>query len=287
MYQTTLFHDQGIRIFPPRSIWKLRQKGIHLGTSGYSYDDWVGPFYRFGTKKPQMLEYYQHFFPAVELNYTYYTMPRPSTLFQIRNKAPHMQFNVKAHQSITHDRKATRYDWQSFADALLVFSDTDQLGCVLFQFPFSFKCTQDNFDYVDEVCEYFAPLNVALEFRHTSWHHETTYEFVRKRHASLCSIDAPQLPGLMHNALYSSQRIAYYRLHGRNAKTWFTGDNSTRYDYTYTENEIHEIARNIISLAELSTTVYVFANNHPRAQAIETVVALAEACDRVPALATL
>lgn len=285
MYQTSLFPEQDTRFRPRRNLWKLRNRGIFLGTSGYSYDDWVGPFYQRGTRRPQMLEYYQQFFPAVELNYTYYTMPRPSTLFQIRNKAPHLQFAVKAHRSMTHERRATREDWQLFADALCVLADTDQLASLLFQFPSSFHCTNENFDYVDELCEYFNQLKVTLEFRHASWLQETTYNFAARRRATIASVDAPALPGLTHSTVRSAPRLSYYRLHGRNAQNWFSGDTITRYDYTYTPDEIRVLARRILDLATTSEQVYVFANNHPRAQAVDTVLALADALDHAPALA--
>ncbi|MCZ7555822.1 MAG: DUF72 domain-containing protein [Bacteroidia bacterium] len=284
MYQETLFTELETRMLPPRSIWKLRQRGIYLGTSGYSYDDWVGPFYRHDVKKPRMLEYYQHFFPVSELNYTYYTMPRPSTLFQIRNKAPNMRFSVKAHQSLTHERRSVQQSWQEFADAMMVLSDTDQLSCLLFQFPYSFRCTQDNMSYLDEIVEYFNTFHVVLELRHSSWYNEMTYAYARKRGITLCSVDAPKLPGLTSDALVAGRDFSYYRLHGRNAQNWFDGDNVTRYDYRYTPDEILQIVNNILTLLEASGSVYVFANNHPRAQAIETVSTIAQALDIHPSL---
>ncbi len=287
MYQESLFTEEHARIVPPRSIWKLRQRGVFLGTSGYSYDDWVGPFYRPGTRKPQMLEYYQHFFPATELNYTYYTMPRASTLFQIRNKAPHMQFSVKAHQSMTHERRVLQQSWQDFADAMLVLADTGQLACLLFQFPYSFKCTSDNFSYLDELIEYFNSFQVVLEFRHLSWHTDATYAYCRKRNTTMCSVDAPRLPGLTSSVTYPGKDLAYYRLHGRNAQHWFDGDTITRYDYRYSDIELTEIINNIIALVEASQHVLLFANNHPRAQAVETICKIAEALDASPALAAL
>ena len=287
MYQPSLFYEEEKRLIPPRCVWKLAKKNIFLGTSGYSYDDWVGAFYQPGTKKNQMLEYYQYFFPAVELNYTYYSMPRPSTLFQIRNKAPYMKFSVKAHQSMTHDRRAIRQDWKDFSDAMMVLSDTGQLAAVLFQFPYSFKCIQENFRYLDEICEYFDAMQLVFEFRHASWHHETTYEYARRRNVTVCSVDAPKLPGLAGSVVFASRTLAYYRLHGRNTQNWFEGDNTTRYDYTYTDEEIHEIVHHILTLASHADTVYLFGNNHPRGQAIETVIHLAQALDHAPALAAL
>jgi uncharacterized protein YecE (DUF72 family) len=287
MYQESLFTEAETRIIPPRSIWKLRQRGVYLGTSGYSYDDWIGPFYQPGIRKPQMLEYYQHFFPASELNYTYYTMPRASTLFQIRNKAPHMQFSVKAHQSMTHERRILHQNWQDFADAMMVLADAEQLACLLFQFPYSFKCTSDNAAYLDELIEYFNTFNVVLEFRHVSWHNEITYAHYGKRRTVLCSVDAPRLPGLTSGVIYPGRDLAYYRLHGRNAQNWFDGDNVTRYDYRYNDRELQEIVDNIIALIKASQHVFLFANNHPRAQAVETVSKIATMLDASPALAAL
>jgi uncharacterized protein YecE (DUF72 family) len=284
MHQETLFSKLETRILPPRSIWKLSRKGIFLGTSGYSYDDWIGPFYRHDIRKPGMLEYYQHFFPVVELNYTYYSMPRPSTLFQMRNKAPNMKFSVKAHQSMTHERRMILQTWREFADAMTVLSDTDQLSCLLFQFPYSFKCTHDNFLYLDEIVDYFNLFHLVLEFRHVSWCNTATYDYAKKRRLALCSVDAPRLPGLTSNAVHAGGDIAYYRLHGRNAGQWFDGDNVTRYDYSYTQDEIAEIVNNIITLIETASSIYVFANNHPRAQAIDTIVSIAQALDIHPAL---
>ncbi|MBR9975709.1 MAG: DUF72 domain-containing protein [Bacteroidetes bacterium] len=287
MYQNSLFPDVSTRFLPPRSLWKLRRRGVFLGTSGYSYEDWVGPFYPPGTRKPRMLEYYQQFFPVTELNYTYYSMPLASTLFQIRNRAPHMLFSVKAHQSMTHERRATRQSWQDFADAMTVLSDTGQLACLLFQFPSSFRCGDDGFAYLDELLEYFDPFHVVLELRHASWHHHTTYDYCNRRGATLCSVDAPRLPGLTNNVIYPGKKLAYYRLHGRNAQRWFDGDNVTRYDYRYTPQELDEIINNVITLVEASHHVLLFANNHPRAQAVETVIQIAEALDASPALAAL
>jgi uncharacterized protein YecE (DUF72 family) len=287
MYQPSLFIEEEKRLIPPRSLWKLAKRNIFLGTSGYSYEDWIGPFYQSGMKKNQMLDYYQFFFPAIELNYTYYSMPRPSTLFQLRNKAPHMKFSVKAHQSMTHDRRSIRQDWKDFADAMVVLADTGQLAALLFQFPYSFKCVQENYGYLDEVCEYFDAYRLVFEFRHASWHHDATYDYARRRNVTVCSVDAPCLPGLAGNVMFPSSSLAYYRLHGRNARYWFEGDNATRYDYTYSDDEINEIVHTILALASHADAVYVFGNNHPRGQAIETVISLARSLDRAPALDAL
>ncbi len=254
----------------------LAEQKIFIGTSGYSYDDWIGPFYPEKIKKPQMIEFYQRFFPCVELNYTYYAMPAARTLFQIRQKAPKMKFSVKAHQSITHDRDEDIQQWKSFANALEPLTETNQLSTLLFQFPYSFHRSQESLDYIFRIGEYFEQFPIMMEFRHAGWFTQSVYEMLKKNKIGICSVDAPRLKGLTNNVVLATTRQGYYRLHGRNAENWFTGDNVTRYDYTYQKSEIEEIANNIITLQNQTDEVFVYANNHPRGQAIEAAVEIAE-----------
>ncbi|MEL7674540.1 MAG: DUF72 domain-containing protein, partial [Chloroflexota bacterium] len=79
---------------------------IRIGTSGYSYDDWVGPFYPEGASKNEFLDYYRQHFGTTELNFTYYRMPSARMLANIGNKVqPGFRFSVKAPGEITHERE--------------------------------------------------------------------------------------------------------------------------------------------------------------------------------------
>ncbi len=287
MQQISLFPDHAPRIQPGIALRALQARGILFGTSGYSYEDWIGPFYPRGLKKTRMLEYYQEFFPTVELNFTYYSLPRASTLYQMHNIAPDLLFSIKAHGSITHSQRAVLPEWQQFADAVGVLADLDRLSAILFQFPYRFKYGFAEIEYVERIADYFSAFPLVFEFRHASWMNEATRSLARRRGVRLCSVDGPRLPGLTHNALFPHPSTAYYRLHGRNTGTWFTGDNTTRYDYMYSSGELHEIAQNILLLASQSDRVLVYANNHPRAQAVETACALAEHLDHACALAAV
>lgn len=261
-------------------LQKLVQQQIYIGTSGYSYDDWIGPFYPSKIKKPQMLEYYQRFFPCVELNFSYYSMPSARTLFQIREKAPETKFSIKAHQSITHERKEGMEPWKNFGEALTPLKESDQLASVLFQFPYSFHHAQPALEYLLRIAEYFEQYPLVFEFRHSSWFTEKTFDILRKKRLGICSVDAPRLKGLTSNIVLATNHQGYYRLHGRNAERWFDGDNVTRYDYQYAEKEINELVHNITKLKETSEEVFVYANNHPKGQAIETAIGIADALSK-------
>ena len=76
---------------------------IHIGTSGFSYKDWEGPFYPEGYSDREKLSYYAREFDTVEINYTYYNLPSAKTLMAMADKTPsHFVFSIKAHQSMTH-----------------------------------------------------------------------------------------------------------------------------------------------------------------------------------------
>src|SRR4249920_2562387 len=80
---------------------------VVVGTSGFSFDDWVGPFYPPGTRRPDMLELYAAQFAAVEVNSTYYRIPPPATMASLDRRTPAgFEFLVKAHQSMTHEKAA-------------------------------------------------------------------------------------------------------------------------------------------------------------------------------------
>src|SRR5579883_2386908 len=79
---------------------------VWIGTSGYSYRDWVGDFYPRGTRPNAMLGYYTRHFPLVELNYTFYRPPTTSALAALAERTPdEFQFLVKVPQTISHERR--------------------------------------------------------------------------------------------------------------------------------------------------------------------------------------
>ena len=82
-----------------------------------------------------------------------------------------------------------------------------------------------------------------------------------------CAVDEPHLPGMMPPVTMVTAEDTYVRFHGRNAKTWYAGDRSTRYDYSYSREELQEWVRKIGELAEQTRRVYLFFNNCHAGQA--------------------
>lgn len=245
---------------------------IRIGTSGYSYDDWVGPYYPPGLNKSDWLAFYAREFDATELNFSYYRQPNPWMLERIAAKVPPaFLFTIKAFQGLTHSREDNEGEFEIFREALRPLLDQEKFGCILAQFPYSFHARPENRDYLKLLRERFGDLPVVVELRNRAWLSPETFAFLRENQLGFCCVDEPRLKGLLPPIAESTAPVAYVRFHGRNAAKWWRHDQPwERYDYTYSEEELAEWVPKIQSLEERSETTFLFANNHWQGQAVDT-----------------
>ncbi|MFN8474894.1 MAG: DUF72 domain-containing protein [Anaerolineae bacterium] len=190
---------------------------IYIGTSGYSYDDWVGPIYPEDIKKTDWLNYYaEHLFHTTEINFTYYRMPTARTLQGMERKTPpSFLFTIKAPQEITHQRdKPEAFD--QFTSALYPLLESNKLGCVLAQFPTSFHNTPENQDYLRELRPRLSDLPTVVEFRNREWITDEVEALLRECKLGFCAVDQPQFKTLVPPVAWVTGPIAYVRFHGRN-----------------------------------------------------------------------
>jgi len=243
---------------------------IKVGTSGYSYPEWRGVFYPEGLAQQQMLPFYARHFSAVEINSTYYQIPPARNMAAMAKRAEgRLDFAVKAHQDMTHTRENYAGALPLFREALAPLRETGALGCVLVQFPFSFKASPGNADFVRRVATDLAPDPVAVEFRHRSWTTAQTFDLLRELGVAYCCVDEPRLPNLPTPVVRSTAPIAYVRFHGRNRAKWWTHAEAwERYDYLYNEAELLEWLPKVRALARETEKCYAFFNNHARGQAV-------------------
>ncbi len=244
---------------------------IRLGTSGFSYDDWIGNVYPEDLPRWGWLGYYAKEFDTVELNVTYYRIPELKIVKGWIQKTPDdFLFTVKAHRSITHERKSP--DFENFCAAVQPLLAEGKLATILAQFPHSFHPNAGNLDYLETLREGLTDLPVVVEFRDNQWVSENTISKLKELQFGYCCVDEPQLPGLMPPVVESTSDIAYVRFHGRNAAKWWEHDHAwERYDYTYAEAELEDWAPRIKQLESLSPLTLVYANNHYRGQSVDTL----------------
>ncbi len=164
---------------------------LYIGTSGYSYKPWKGKFYPADLPAKDMLGFYSHRFPAVEINSSYYRVPATKTLSGWAEQVPpEFRFAFKAPGRITHQQRlrgtddATRY----FLDA--VQNIGTRCGPLLFQLPPTFARDDERFIHFLRTL----PLDIscAFEFRHASWHDATLYEPLHAMNRAVCITDTDE-----------------------------------------------------------------------------------------------
>lgn len=242
---------------------------IVVGTSGFSYKDWRGFFYPEGFPEGEMLSYYAQRFKAVEVNSTYYAIPgRRSVDSMIRKAQGQLEFVLKAHQDLTHAREKAREALPAFRSILPPFLEAGRLGCVLAQFPYSFKPTSGNRDHLLWLREGLPDIPLVVEIRNQAWIDEEVRQLLWENQIGYCCVDEPRLPGLPGGVVWATGRIGYVRFHGRNwQKWWHHQEPAERYDYLYSEGELREWLPKLGELARATEKVFVFFNNHRHGQA--------------------
>lgn len=162
---------------------------VLTGTSGFSYKEWKGAFYPKDIPDRQMLAYYATRLSAVEINNTFYRMPKPELVAAWGSQVPaSFRFALKAPQRITHREKLQGSETSVAAFLASASALAQKLGAVLFQLPPFLKKDV-------ALLEAFLPLlpggvRAAFEFRHASWFSDDTYTALRARNAALVGGDA-------------------------------------------------------------------------------------------------
>lgn len=244
-----------------------------VGTSGYSFKDWVGTFYPPDTRQPDMFRQYVKHFKTAEINFTYYRLPDPRTIGAIAAKSPDdFTFWVKANRATTHERD--RSVAGRFIEGIEPMQAAGKLAGVLLQFPQSFHRTAENRRYLADVIEDFAPVPLAVEFRQNSWQHESTLDGLRERGVTLVIPDVPDIAGLFHHPAAATTRTGYLRLHSRDGGKWYAGGGQ-RYDYNYSQQQMEALIADWNELAGGVDRVYAFFNNCHGGQAAHNAEAFA------------
>ena len=165
---------------------------IHVGTSGYSYKEWKGKFYPDRISPKEMLSFYSRRFDTVEINNTFYRMPKQDLLLGWAQQVPEgFVFALKASQLITHIKRLRGVE----ADAAYLMETVavlgQKLGPLLFQLPASFA---KDLGRLKGLLDLLPRATAALEFRHPSWFADETFDLLRERQCAWCVSDAEPAP---------------------------------------------------------------------------------------------
>ncbi len=164
---------------------------VYTGTSGFSYKPWKGAFYPEGLPDRDMLAYYSTRLTTVEINNTFYRMPKPELLAGWASKVPEdFRFVIKAPKTITHrarlreSSEALRHLWKALDEL------GEKLGAVLFQLPPTLRL---DLELLERFLEALPDAGcAAFEFRHASWIEPEVQELLGARGAVVCVADMEQ-----------------------------------------------------------------------------------------------
>lgn len=161
---------------------------LHVGTSGYSYKEWKGHFYPEDLSEKEFLKYYGTKLNAVEINNTFYRLPKESVVQSWAEQVPeNFAFSVKASQRITHVKRLKDVGDETEYLMRVVRTLKQRLGVVLFQLPPNMKRDIERLQQFLKLL--VGDVRVAIEFRHTSWFDDETYKLLKENNCSLCVAD--------------------------------------------------------------------------------------------------
>lgn len=241
---------------------------IRVGPAGWNYRDWNGIVYP--KPKPRgfdELTYISQYFDVVEINSSYYGPPRPSSAQKwIENVSsnPRFRFTAKLFHSFTHERQPAPNDEKEFKEGIAPIAEAGRLGALLLQFPWSFKFSPENRQYLVGLQKCFSEFPLVVEVRHTSWLDEEILDLLSELGVGICNIDQPLFHRSVKPAADVTSGIGYVRLHGRNYRNWFSAkaDVRDRYDHLYSPDELDPWIIRAKQIAKDADETYVISNNH-------------------------
>jgi uncharacterized protein YecE (DUF72 family) len=184
----------------------------HIGTSGWSYNHWQGPFYPEELPHDSWLQYYTEHFQSVEINNSFYHLPAEKTLAQWRDNVPKgFVFAAKASRYITHMKKLNdpKKSVATFLKRIAVLED--KLGPVLFQLPPHWHFNAERLAAFLEALS--GEFRYTFEFRDHSWLNNETYDLLSLHNAAFCIYE---LDGFLSPKEVTADFV-YVRLHGPGA----------------------------------------------------------------------
>lgn len=229
---------------------------VRVGTSGWQYDDWAGAFYPEGLARKRWFEHYRTAFPAVEVNYTFYRLPRTSTVESWHDRAPpRFRYAVKGSRYITHNLKLGEGTAQAVDNVVERLAPLKTfLGVWLWQLPPNLHRDRDR---LGRFLSLLPGRNHAVEFRHGSWFDDGVFDVLAAHGAACVWISDRQMPDVFP----VTADFVYLRLHG------LAEDEESRYRYDYTRGDLEPLAERLVAQVQAGRDAWVFFNNDANANA--------------------
>ena len=290
---------------------------ILIGTASWSDPGFVEHWYPKGMRANERLAWYAQHFEMVEVNSTFYSAPDPRMVERWCAMTPDaFTFDVKLHQLFSFHATAAKLlppDLQRLAEidakgkvkrtpeltetmvkiflrSMSILLAAKKLGVLLLQLSPAFCPANHELRELAPLLDMFSGYRLAIELRNRHWaigeQLSSTIDFLRERETIFVNVDAPTtehftiLPPELNEI--TDRRVAYLRLHGRDAKAYLTGKTvAARFNYDYSDREVEEIAQRARKLAREAKEVHVVFNNNALDYAPHAALRLRKALSQI------
>jgi uncharacterized protein YecE (DUF72 family) len=220
---------------------------IYIGTSGWHYRHWIGTFYPQGTKLHEQFDLYKQSFNVVEINNSFYRLPKPETFKAWRKESPDdFLFVVKGSRYITHQKKLNDPEQATEKFFNNVRFLKEKLGPILFQLPPTWKKNTERFaDFLKILPKKY---KYVFEFRNSTWYHEEIIGLLEKYNCAFCIYE---LAGHRSPANITADFV-YIRLHG---------PGMNKYQGSYSNKQLKEWAAQAREWQREGLDVFIFFDN--------------------------
>jgi len=261
------------------------QPRISVAIGSWTDPEYTGLIFPKGVRANERLKVYATRFDHVEVNSSYHAMPRRDWVKSwVEQTPPGFVFNFKLHKNFSQDPEASASGEKLVSQLLAITKpllDARKLGAFFLVMAPSFGPVRRRLEELDPLIEKLKPHTLAVELRHIGWIEEEqrarTLDYFRSRDLVWIAVDMPQIPGSKIMPAVdevTNPHLAYLRLHGRNPKWLEVKSAEERHAYSYTDDDLNEIAARVRTLAKKAERVHVVANNHAHDFAPKAALAL-------------
>jgi uncharacterized protein YecE (DUF72 family) len=245
---------------------------FYIGTSGYVYDHWKKVFYPESLLRNEWLEYYSRFFNTVELNVTFYNLPKVESFKKWNESTPTaFKFSVKGPRLITHYKKllGTEDNLNQFYQRIAPLQE--KIDVILWQFQPAWKLNLERLSLFLDMLKKYPGFRYAFEFRHKSWFDPEVYKLMSVANAAIVLCDWPfnvvgenqkeisEFPTKEKIVVPDTANFFYLRRHGT----------FSLYSSLYNKEELEKDAITLKSWADEGNVVYEYFNNDANGNAVK------------------
>ncbi len=242
---------------------------LRCGPSGWEYPHWAAAVYPRPTPRGfHALSFLAERFDTVEIAATFHGCVKPEIAHLWLRKVqanPAFQFTAKLWRRFTHDRILEPKEAEQFVQGLQPLRAAGRMGALLMQFPWSFRFTAENREYLIRLRRVFHQFPLVAEMRHDSWISEDALGTFIDYHISFCNIDQPAFARATPPTSYLTTGVGYVRLHGRTlapaTRTDGPPERTARTDYLYSPEELVEWSERVRHIMAHAESVFVITTN--------------------------